>query len=570
MMVSQTERRLLGLYACFVGALGLLWARCAWLQIVQAPRLGRLADAQHQVSQPLVAPRGTVYDRHGHVLAMSVRVPSVFASPRSMTHKALVAGRVANVLQMDSTFVEARLQRDKGFVWLARHASPELVDDLRPLRRQGIGWVEESRRLYPNGPMAGHVLGFVDIDQRGLEGLELALDGVLRGRPGWRSTMRDATGDLLIGPWTQHVEPQAGHTVITTIDSVVQGIAEEALAWGVDKFHAKGGSVIVMDPHSGEILAMANQPGFDPNHAGRAPLEARRNRAITDLMEPGSIFKIVAASALLEEGAVRPDERFFCEEGAYRTVARHILHDHRPHGWLTFHDVIKFSSNIGTAKAAQRLTPDQLYRYIRAFGFGQRTGIELVGEVSGIVHPPSAWSKLSPFIIPIGQEVAVTPVQLAVMTSIVANGGWVVRPSIVQDIQTADGRSLRRDDPPTPERLLHAETIDQLQTILTSVVESGTGRLANLQGLVVAGKTGTAQKLEPDGRYSHSRYIASFVGFGPVPDSRFAIVVSVDEPRPLYFGGVVAAPIFRRVVERLAGYWELTPSAPAQQLARLR
>jgi len=286
-------------------------------------------------------------------------------------------------------------------------------------------------------------------------------------------------------------------------------------------------------------------------------------------MEPGSVFKIVTAAALLEEGAVRPDEQVFCEQANYPTVGRHVLHDHRPHGWLTFTDVITYSSNIGTAKLAQRLPPDTLYRYIQAFGFGRKTGVELPGEVSGMVIPPSRWSKLSPFIIPIGQEIAVTPMQLAVMTAIVANGGWKVQPYLIERLQTQDGEVIRTDQRPTRERLLGSKTVEQLQTMLSKVVESGTGQLANIQGLTVAGKTGTAQKLEPNGRYSHSRYVASFVGYGPVPDSRFAMVVTVDEPRPAYFGGVVAAPIFRRVVEQLMGYWDLTPAGSAGLMAKL-
>jgi cell division protein FtsI (penicillin-binding protein 3) len=323
-----------------------------------------------------------------------------------------------------------------------------------------------------------------------------------------------------------------------------------------------------MDPHTGQLLAMANQPSFDPNRPAEASAEARRNRAVTDLFEPGSVFKIVTASALIEEGLVSPEERFFCEHGAYPTPGRHILHDHTGHGWLTFHDVIKLSSNIGTAKAAQRLKPEVLYRYIRAFGFGRKTGLELPGEVSGMIAPPARWSKLSPYIIPIGQEVAVTPLQLAVMTAVIANGGWRVRPYLIDRIQRPDGTLVRKSEP-SREMLLRPETVDTVSAMLVSVIESGTGRQANIQGLTVAGKTGTAQKLEPNGRYSHSRYVASFVGYGPVPDSRFVIVVTVDEPQPVHFGSVVAAPAFRRVIEHLQGYWDLKTPVGSPVLAKL-
>ena len=567
--LRTTDQRLLALCAGFLLVFGLLWMRCVWLQVVQARRLAGLIHAQHYASQTLLAPRGTIYDRNGQVLAMSVPVPSVFANPRRVVTKHETAVHLAKTLGWDQRLVSQRLGRDKGFVWLARQIEPPMKERLGPFLREGIGVREEPKRIYPNGTMAAHLLGSVDIDERGLEGLELRSNAALQGNPGWQSTLRDAKGDLLIGPWTIDVEPQAGLDLVLTIDHVVQGVADDALAWGVEKFHAKGGSLIVLDPRSGQILALANRPTFDPNHAGRSPADVRRNRALTDVMEPGSIFKIVTASALLEEGLVRLDERMFCENGSYPIVGRHILHDHTAHGWLTFQDVIKHSSNIGTAKFAQRLPPETLYRYIRAFGFGHKTGVELPGEVSGIVPLPSRWSRLSPFMIPIGQEVAVTPMQLAAMIATVANGGWKVQPYLIERIQTQDGNLIRRPPTRARERLLSPETVKRLHTMLLDVVESGTGQLANVQGLTVAGKTGTAQKLEPDGRYSHSRYVASFVGYGPVPDSRFALVVTIDEPHPAYFGGVVAGPIFRRVVEQLISYWDLKPSDDSRTVAKL-
>ena len=563
-----TNQRLVAVYAGFLALLGLLWVRCLWLQVVNPGKLSRLADAQHRLAQTIVAPRGTIYDRAGRVLAMSVRAPSVFANPRQMTAKSQATVRLASVLGQEPGWIAQRLNRDKGFVWLSRQADRTVKDEVRPLRRQGIGVIEELKRLYPQGVFASQLLGFVDIDQKGLEGLELMFDGLLRGRAGWQSTLRDAKGDVLIGPWTVEMDPQPGYDLVLTIDSVVQGMAEEALAWGVQKFHAKGGSLVVMDPQTGEILALANQPTFDPNQPGRATPATRRNRAITDLAEPGSVFKVVTASALLEEGLAKPSDRVFCEQGQYRTAGRHTLHDAHPYGWLTFHDVIKNSSNIGTAKLAQRLKPETLTGYIQAFGFGRKTGIELPGEVNGMVVPPARWSKLSSYIIPIGQEVAVTPVQLAAMMAVIANGGLKVRPTILKAIQTSDGGLFRQFEPKAEGRILRPDTVQQVEQMLVSVVESGTGRLANVQGLTVAGKTGTAQKIEPTGRYSHSLFVASFVGYGPVPDSRFVIVVTVDEPHPVYFGGMVAAPIFQRVVEHLIGYWHLTPANPTT-LARL-
>ena len=545
---------------------GILFAvmagRCLWLQVLGSRDYRTIADAQHWQTFNLPAKRGAIYDRDGRPLAVSVPAHSVFANAHQADDKATIAKQIGKAVNRDAKLIRRQLDKDRGFVWLARQVDPALTETVREFRRKGVGTIVESKRLYPQGRLASHLVGFVNIDHRGLEGLELGFNGILRGADGWRYTLRDARGAVLVGPWTTEIQPVDGFDVVLTIDSVVQEVAEETLAWGVKKYNAKGGSVIVMDPHTGSIWAMANWPTYDPNAPAGVKAESRRNRAITDTFEPGSTFKIVTASALLDEGRVTPEEPFFCENGNWHTIGSHILHDHHGHGTLSFSEVIQNSSNIGTSKAAQRLTPEELYHYIRAFGFGRRSGIGLPGEISGILHPPSRWSKLSPYIIPIGQEVAVTPIQLAGMVSIIANGGERVRPHLIERIQASDGRIVRSFGHSLRERVIRPETAETMQKILAGVVESGTGQLASVQGLTVAGKTGTAQKLEPNGRYSHSRFVASFVGFGPVPDPSFVIIVNIDEPRPLYFGGVVAAPIFKRIIERLAGYWDLPMAVP--------
>ena len=556
-MARTTNERIVIVLLVGLGLLATLWLRCLWLQVVAARHYTTMARAQQRFTGMLRAQRGAIVDTHGRPLAVSVLAPSVYANARRVSGKAALARQLADAVGRDAAMIQQRLERDKGFVWVARQVDPSVGPVILALRDQPVGVMEEPRRVHPQGAIAEHVLGFTDVDGRGLEGMELMLNGVLAGEDGWRATLRDARGSQLIGPWTTETAPRDGHRVVLTIDSVVQAVAEEILTVGVTQYHAKGGSVIVMDPRSGRVLAMAVEPGFDPDAPGAAPTEARRNRAVTDLFEPGSIFKIIAASALLEEGRITRDDPIFCENGAYHTVGRHILHDHRPHGMLSFADVIMHSSNIGVAKAAQRLTPDELYRYARAFGIGQRTGIDVPGEVNGLLHPPATWSKLSPFIIPIGQEVAVTPIQMAVMMSVIASGGLRAQPYLVERIEDADGGVVRELERSAPVRALTRETAELMQQLLVRVVGSGTGQLANVQGLTVAGKTGTAQKLEPSGRYSHSRFVASFVGFGPVPDPQFVITVSLDEPRPQHFGGVVAAPLFKKIVEQLRGYWEL-------------
>ena len=556
-MKRPTNDRIAGVLLVAWVLFAVLWLRCLWMQVLGAERYTSVASTQHYATQRIRSQRGTIYDRTQRPLAMSVPMPSVFADARVVTAKSTVAHQLARAIDGDWGLIQRRLEKDKRFVWIARQQALKVKDAILPLRRSGVGIREEPKRFYPHGRLAGHLLGFVDVDQRGLEGLELALNGALHGQDGWQATLRDAKGDLLVGPWTTEILPVDGYDITLTLDSVVQQVAEYTLEWGMAKYHAKGGSIVVMDPFTGAILAMANAPAYDPNEAGEFAASIRRNRAVTDLFEPGSTFKVVTAAALLDEKRITPEEPIFCENGAYPVTPHHVLHDHSPHGTLPFRDVIKFSSNIGTAKAAQRLKPEELYRYIHAFGFGRKTGVDVPGEVSGMAPPPSRWSKLSPYNIPIGQGIAVTPMQLAVMMSAIANGGNRMRPHVIDRVVDAEGRVIRAHARPVPTRVISAETATTLQQMLVGVVESGTGQLATVQGLVTAGKTGTAQKLEPDGRYSHSRFVASFVGFGPVPDPRFVIVVTMDEPRPMYFGGVVSAPMFKHMVEQLVSYWHL-------------
>jgi len=556
-MKHSSNDRIVVTLVVALGLCGFLWMRCVYLQLIASGRYTDLAMRQHHVTQTLPAMRGQLLDRTMRPLAVSVISPSVFANPRVITAKEKMAKRLSVLIGIDTKRIERQLKKDRGFVWVARQVDPTLRAELEKLRPVGIGIREELRRVYPHGRLASHLLGFVNIDHRGIEGIEMKFESALHGQDGWRATLRDAKGDILPGPWTAQTDSLSGYNVVLTIDAVVQEVVEETLAWGIDKYRAKGGSIIVMEPYTGAILAMANWPTFDSNAPGAVSADARRNRAVTDLFEPGSVFKIVTASALLDIGRITPDVKIDCENGVYKTVGRHELHDHRPHGILEFRDVIRLSSNIGVAKAAQRLKPDELYRYIRAFGFGQKTGIDLPGEVRGILSRPSRWSALSPYIIPMGHEIAVTPIQLAVMISAIANGGFLVSPYVVARVVSQDGTLVREMERSAPVQFLRSETAEEVQDMLVSVVESGTGQQARVQGLTVAGKTGTAQKIEPNGRYSHSRFVASFVGFGPVPDPRFVAVVNIDEPRTTYYGGSVAAPMWGRLVKRLASYLEL-------------
>lgn len=556
-MVRTVNDRIVAVLLFGMGVLGILLLRCVWLQGIDSGRYKELARSQHGQAQVLRAQRGTIYDRELRPLALTVPANSIFANPRHIRNKADTARQLAEILNMDPAMMEQKLNKDKGFVWVSRQVTFEQEAAVRERNLRGVGFVSEPTRYYPHDSLGSHLLGFVNIDQRGLEGMELAFNGALAGNDGWRWDLMDARGKPLEGPWSVHVDPKPGFDVYLTIDNVVQQVAEETLEWGVEQFNAKGGSITIMDPQTGAILAMANWPKYDPNQANISEMESRRNRAVTDLFEPGSTFKVVAASALLEEGLITPEEEIFCENGEFPTAGRHVLHDHKPHGTLAFKDVIRVSSNIGVAKATQRLEADKLYEYFRAFGFGSPTGVDLPGEVSGILAPPKRWSALSQFIMPIGHEVSVTPIQLAVMVSTIANGGKRVTPYVVDRVVDPDGNVVQNRKVTEQVRVISRETAEIVQQMMVNVVASGTGRRAQLEGITVAGKTGTAQKIEPNGRYSHSRFVASFVGFGPVPDARFVMVVNMDEPRPIYFGGAVSAPMFKRIVRKLASYLDL-------------
>ncbi|MBI3333646.1 MAG: serine hydrolase [Candidatus Omnitrophica bacterium] len=531
-----------------------LWTRLLWIQVLHPNHWISIARRQHLQVLELPPVRGAVLDRHRRPLAVSIRLTSVFADPRHVKNPEGVAQRLAPVLGRPAAELRGLLsQKDHGFVWLARRIPNQAAQRIRQMRLLGVDLVMEPQRVYPQGYLASHPVGFAGLDSQGLEGLELTYDRLLKGEAGWRWLSRDARRRP-VGAWEAPMAaPRDGLDLVLTLDTTIQFIAEEALDRAYRQHHAKGASIVVMDPRTGEILALANRPTFDPNRFSQAPPDVWRNRAVTDTFEPGSVFKIVTAAVALTKGAVRLDEKFFCENGAY-PVGGHVLHDHQPHGWLTFREVITHSSNIGTVKVAMRLGPDSIYQGIQAFGFGVPTGVGLPGEMGGVTKPPSQWSRPSITAIPIGQEVTVTAVQLAQGISVVANGGLLMRPWIVREILQPSSAVVQGMKPQVVRRVIPSEIARQLREILAGVIEEGTGKMAQVPGYRAAGKTGTAQKVEPSGVYSHSRFVASFIGFVPVENPLLTIVVILDEPHPLYFGGVVAAPVFREVATEALAY----------------
>jgi len=533
-------------------ALALLLFRLFYLQVVKCDFYYKIANEQHIVSTEVQPRRGAIFDRNMQILAVNINTDSVFANSRLIKDKEASAKTVAQVLKLDEKVVFDKLSGGKGFVWLKRKISPQESAELKALKIKGIEFVEESKRVYPDKSLACHLLGAVNIDNNGLEGVEYNYNNYLKGRSGWLITTQDAKRKTLESYQYECIPPTNGMNIVLTIDEIIQSIAERELYKAYEKHNAKAASIVVMDARTGAILALANLPNFDLNDLNKRQSESIRNRCINDFFEPGSIFKIVTASALLEEGLVRLYDKFFCENGEYK-IGSKVLHDVHPYGLLTFKEVIEKSSNIGTVKAASLLGPDKMYKYIKLFGFTGRTGIDLPGEVVGLNRPVEKWSRVSMNAIPMGQEVTVTAMQLATAMSVIANNGLYVKPRIVKEIITENGEVIKEFPPSIARKVISPKTAVYMRYILNGVVENGTGKKAKVDEFKVGGKTGTAQKIE-GGTYSHSKFIASFIGFAPYEKPLLAVAVCVDEPHPVYYGGDVSAPVFKSVVEETLKY----------------
>jgi cell division protein FtsI (penicillin-binding protein 3) len=508
--------------------------------------------------------RGRILDRHGRVLATSVLVPSIYVVPRHIENPDVAASQLARVLHRPLTTVRRQLTVKAPFVWLARQVSPPTVAQVRAMGLRGVHFLREPHRYYPKRHLAGQVLGFVGIDEQGLGGLEYLYDRELSGHPRRVVLQRDAVGRqvrLVAGDATR--SPR-GADLYLTLDEWLQHLAEKEIAARVRQTGAQSGLVIIMQPQTGYILAMASYPFFDPNDFRDSEQRTwQRNRAVTDPIEPGSTFKLVVAAASLEEHTVTPEDTFFCENGAM-VYGRRWIRDHKPYGWLSFAEVFEYSSNIGTVKISERLSSFRLYQYIRRFGFGEKSFVDLPGESAGQLRPPQEWSRFSHASLAIGQEIAVTPLQLITAFAAVANGGVLMRPRIVRRIDSPEGTKVFA--PEERWRVLSRQTAEKLTEIFTGVVVRGTGKLAAVQGYTVAGKTGTAQKVDPDrGGYSRHKVLTSFVGYVPAEAPQLVVLVIVDEPQTLRWGGRAAAPVFRRIVQQALPYLQIPP-AQAQTL----
>jgi len=529
----------------FLGVL-LIAVRVVDLQWLQKDRLLELAEKQRFRQYSVDAPRGTIYDRHGRILAESIEVPSIAAMADEVP--AQDYRRLAAALHMPLARLRKKLAGHRGFVWLARRIAPSQAEAVLALHIPGVRREREWRRYHPLGPETGHLIGFVGIDGRGLEGLEHSYQRVLAGEPGLRLVRRDARGHSLPGGiWVR--KPKPGKDLHLTLDASIQSIAYAALAEAVEAQHAKSGSVVVMDPRNGDVLAMANWPGYNPNDFGRFRPRQWRNRAITDVFEPGSTMKPFTMAAALMSGRWRPDSRVFCEHGAMK-VADYVIHDDHKEGWLDMAGLIAKSSNIGAAKLALDIGADRLRALLLDVGFGRRTGVGLAGESPGIVPPPDRWGPVETANIAFGQGIAVTPLQLAAAFCILANEGRSVAPGILLERARKPVRQV------IPTRIAHE--VARMLEYATS--PEGTGYKAVPAGYRVAGKTGTAQKPDAHGRYGRKRFMAVFAGFAPVDNPRLVIAVVINEPQKSIYGGQVAAPVFRKIAESALPYLGVLPN----------
>jgi len=540
-----------------------IFIRLAMLQGFQHVRLRDLAERQYSRQITLHPERGRILDRHGRVLATSVPVPSVYVIPQDIDDSDAVARKLAEVLGQPLATVQDQLSAVSTFVWLARQLPPEIGERVQKLNMRGVQVLPETRRFYPKRHLAGQVLGFVGVDATGLGGLEHLYNRALTGTPRQVTLQRDATGRTLQVMAGDPSEQPRGADLYLTLDERLQYIAEKEIAARVQETQARSGLVVIMHPPTGDILALANYPFFNPNDFEDPKQRVwQRNRAVTDPVEPGSTFKLVAASAALEENVARVTDMFNCENGFVVRNGRR-LRDHHPYGLLSFVQVIEKSSNIGTAKIAGRLSDDQLYTYIRRFGFGEKSLVNLPGEDDGMIRPPKRWTKPTHDSLAFGQEVMVTPLQLLTAYAAMANGGWLMRPRVVEHI--VQGDEFQFFAPHTRHQVLSPPTLERMNEILVGVVERGTGKQGAVEGYTVAGKTGTAQKVE-HGTYSHSKVLASFVGYVPAEAPQLAIVVIIDEPRLAKWGGEAAAPVFKRVAQQ-ALYYLQVPSQQTQTIS---
>lgn len=536
----------------FIIGLGANMLRAYQLQVLEREELNAYALSSYKSEVKLPPKRGTIYDRDGDYLAVSVEVGSIYANPRLIENKKITAGHLATSLDESSKDILKLLEKDSSFVWVKRRVSPEIINQVKALELKGVDFLTETRRYYPGKDIAGHLLGFAGYDNQGLEGIEKYYDDVLKGPDETLIFMRDAVGRPFYMSEPEG-DGQDMKNLVLTIDKDIQYKAQEALEAEVKRRNAKGGQCLVMDPDTGEILAMAVAPSFNPNIFSEFNSSDWRNRVVTDCYEPGSVIKAFLLSVAFENNLMTANTTFDCENGEYR-IGKEKVSDTKKHGILSAADIVVLSSNIGAVKIGQKVGYERYYESLKKFGFGEKTGIDLLGERSGFVRSPQASREIDKATAFYGHGLSVTSLQLATAMCSIANGGKLMRPYIVKEITDQSGRMVKKNQPVMVRRVLSEDAAREITKVLEGVVsEKGTAEKAAITGFRVAGKTGTSQKIDKStGTYSHQDYVSTFVGFVPANDPELVILVMVDEPQGTNYGGLVAGPVFSEV-----GKWAL-------------
>jgi len=525
--------------------------RLLHIQVWQREKYRKLAKVQHLSAMPLPAQRGLIYDRNQNPLAVNEACVSVGVEMQHVKSRADYAEKLAPLLGEPASALREKMSGERKFVWLRRRVDPDQAQKIKSLKLPGVRLEKESRRRYPHDESAAHVLGYTDVDNHGIAGIEMACDSLLRGVNGRKIIQRDAIGNAMPQVSVPDTPPTNGKSLILTIDYILQTIVHEELRAAMDNFEASSGIAMITNPHTGAILAMTCEPSFNPNNPAVYSAAVRRNRAITDLLEPGSTFKLVPFSGIFQEKKAKPDAVIFCENGAFR-FAGETVRDHEPQGNLPIREIVAVSSNIGTFKLARLLGKEKFFQYARDFGFGMSTGLELDGEVNGILKNPVDWSGFSLAAMAQGYEVAVTPLQMAMAYGALANGGLLLKPKILSGWVEPTGEVKSFAEIEIVRRVISKSVANLMANLLEGVVDHGTAKTAAIPGLRIAGKTGTAHKPLAAGRgYARNDYIASFVGFFPANAPRYLIFVMLENPRTTYWGGFVAAPAFKKIAQRI-------------------
>ncbi|MBI5555682.1 MAG: penicillin-binding protein 2 [Elusimicrobia bacterium] len=541
----------------FFGVVGRLY----FVQVLQYRKFTGLKEKQYIQTVEIKPKRGTIFDCQGRELALSIDVDSVCAFPRQIENVRETAAKLAKVLNLDLDVIREKLAADKYFVWIARKIETEQARAIKSLNLKGVDFVKESKRCYPDEQLANQLLGFVGIDNDGLTGIEKYYEEYIKGESSFLMQGKDGKGRSVLNDTETCYTSNNSNDLVLTIDKTIQYIAERELSAAWEQYGGRKAIIIVQRTKTGEILALAGRPTFSYSKITESSIEEMRIRAISDFYEPGSTFKVVTAAAALEEKVVKPEDRYFCENGSYK-VGPTMIRDHEKEGWLTFAQVIERSSNIGTAKVADKIGRDKLYYYAKIFGFGNLTGIDLPGETKGLLRLPKDWSSISLGRIAFGQEIGVTPLQILNAVNAVANDGVLLQPMMVKAIRNKKGTIIKEYSPQIIRRVVSSDTARTLTEILKGVVERGTGSMAQVKGYDIAGKTGTAQKIDPNIRkYSDSKYVASFVGYLPADNPAVSILVIIDEPKNIHWGGSVCAPVFANVARDIMRYLNVPAKA---------